>query len=317
MYQSSGSTQQGAAEVTSNRLAAEMSRFVPLSVVDLELTGAHTRTHLSPIDDIVFVDFEWGPTKLVRHGADTLVESRDEYVGLAAIHGGSEIVGSGVRRRVLAAGDVVLWNCQAATEIHVTRSLHKSAVLVPTRVLRHLSLDSSRWQAFRNVSEAPTAPLMRQLLAAMSEYQDLASPSCRRIRNALVEMFLATVESHPDASSTSLLPGLRTAVCSWIDQHLDDPDLNPATAAAAHAVSVRTLQRAFQARAETFAEVVRIRKLERARTLLLDPSCTVTAIAARLNFANPSHFSRTFTRHTGLSPREYRISLSRPVIKSA
>ena len=316
MNVSSEATDQSAAEAMSS-LTAEMSRFVPVSVVDLKLTNARIRSHLAPIDDIVFVDFSWGPLELARNRSDPASEPREEYVGLAAIHAGSEIVGSGEHRHILNAGDVVLWTCQAPAKIHVPQSLHKSALLVPTRVLRHLSLDSGRWGVFKDVSDAPTAPLMRQLLASISEHSDPISPSYRRMRNALVEMFLATVESHPDSSSTSLLPGLRTAVCSWIDQHLDDPELCPTKAAAAHAVSVRTLQRAFQTHAETFAEVVQIRKLERARTMLLDPTCSVTTIAARLNFANPSHFSRVFTRHTGMSPRDYRGTLLVPAGRSA
>ncbi|MCW3472701.1 AraC family transcriptional regulator [Rhodococcus pyridinivorans] len=293
---------------TPDRLAKAMSTFVPMSVIDMKVTPQHERSHLVPIDDIVFVDFSWGPLELSRRPG-ILGDTSEEYLALAAIHSGSEVVSIGNDQHVLSEGDVVLWNCQAPTRIHVPHSLHKSALLVPTRVLRHLSLSSDSRKPFEYFTEAPTAPLMRLLLSYMGTSPDPVSPAYRRMRNALVEMFLGTVETHSNAATSSLLPGLRAAVCSWIDQHLDDPDLDPAKAAAAHSVSVRTLHRAFQTHTETFAEVVQIRKLERASAMLTDPALTVAAISARLNFANPSHFSRVFARHFGRSPRDYRCEL--------
>lgn len=54
--------------------------------------------------------------------------------------------------------------------------------------------------------------------------------------------------------------------------------------------------------------VVRAR-IERARTLLANCSLPMTEIAARTGFADQSHFSNTFRRMTGLSPRVYRNTI--------
>lgn len=290
----------------SKHLTQAMSQFIPMSVMDLKIgQKRHEYAHLVPLGDIVYADFSWGPRRLSR-GPDGIGQHDEEYFALAAVHSGSETVTIGHQTHVLTTGDVVLWNCQVPTQITVSQSLHKSAILVPIRVLDAMSLRSKKREDFTFFTDAPTAPLMIQLLAYLRENLNPMSPAYRRMRNALLEMMLGIIEAHPNFTSAGLLPGLRSAVCRWIDDHLGDADLNPATIAAAHNVSVRTLHRAFQSESQTLAEVLRVRKLERACALLTDPSQTVTSVAYRLNFANPSHFSRVFTKHYSISPSEYR-----------
>jgi AraC-like DNA-binding protein len=48
------------------------------------------------------------------------------------------------------------------------------------------------------------------------------------------------------------------------------------------------------------------RRMEQARRMLADESLSVTDVCFSVGFESPSSFSRTFRRHTGLSPNEYR-----------
>jgi AraC family transcriptional regulator of arabinose operon len=52
-------------------------------------------------------------------------------------------------------------------------------------------------------------------------------------------------------------------------------------------------------------------RLDRARALLRATDLPVAAIAERIGFANPFHFSARFTRRTGCSPRAYRLGAAR------
>ncbi|MEK6794432.1 MAG: AraC family transcriptional regulator [Spirochaetota bacterium] len=47
-------------------------------------------------------------------------------------------------------------------------------------------------------------------------------------------------------------------------------------------------------------------KIETAQYLLRETNRPVTSIASELSFCNPYHFSSTFKRHAGMSPRAYR-----------
>jgi AraC family transcriptional activator of tynA and feaB len=60
-------------------------------------------------------------------------------------------------------------------------------------------------------------------------------------------------------------PALRASIERYIDRHLLNGAVTPAALAAAHWVSVRTVKRVFSATGQTVGEVVRARRLARAR----------------------------------------------------
>jgi AraC-like DNA-binding protein len=102
---------------------------------------------------------------------------------------------------------------------------------------------------------------------------------------------------------------------SHIETHLGEPDLCPATIAAAQHISVRLLYKLFSAEGQTVAGWIRKRRLEHVRHDLLDPRCassSITAIAGRWGFVNSAHFSRVFKTTYGASPSDYRRSCSHP-----
>ena len=49
-----------------------------------------------------------------------------------------------------------------------------------------------------------------------------------------------------------------------------------------------------------------IRRVEKAKCLLLDPFENVSDIAGRCGFSDPAYFARVFRKIAGRSPREYR-----------
>jgi len=73
-------------------------------------------------------------------------------------------------------------------------------------------------------------------------------------------------------------------------------------------VSPRTLHAAVSAGGETFAAMVRRRRLERAAALLADAGsrATITEIAASVGFDGSSSFARAFRREFGRAPTDVR-----------
>ena len=71
-------------------------------------------------------------------------------------------------------------------------------------------------------------------------------------------------------------------------------------------VSVRTLQRRLHRIGCTYSELVERVRHEEACRLLQEHGRSIAEIAARLGYADPSHFSRAFRRWEGISPRSYR-----------
>jgi AraC-like DNA-binding protein len=109
----------------------------------------------------------------------------------------------------------------------------------------------------------------------------------------------------PDARRDELLARIHR----FIESNLGNPELTPATVAAAHHISLRYLHKLFEAQPYGVAGMIRQRRLEQCRRDLLNPAQAhrpVAAIAARWGFASAAHFSRVFRESCGLPPAEFR-----------
>ena len=95
-----------------------------------------------------------------------------------------------------------------------------------------------------------------------------------------------------------------------IDQHLAEPDLTPASTAAALGISLRSLHLAFEPTGTSFAEHVTRRRLQECRAVLEGPALmrSITDVAFAWGFANLTTFYRAFRREFGMAPGELRPS---------
>lgn len=103
-------------------------------------------------------------------------------------------------------------------------------------------------------------------------------------------------------------------VLAFIQRNLSDPELTPASIAAAHNISLRQLHRLFQSQETTVAGWIRACRLDRCRHDLADSLLSrlpIHAIAARWGFSNAAHFTRLFGNRYGVSPQDYRTAQMR------
>jgi AraC family transcriptional activator of tynA and feaB len=122
---------------------------------------------------------------------------------------------------------------------------------------------------------------------------------------------LAGCLAHPEQASIELgtYAEHRARIEQFVENHLADPSLNPAQIAAAIGVSVRHLHRIFLSKGHTVAEWVRERRLEHCRSDLVNPRLSqrnITDIAYFWGFSDSAHFSKSFKKEFGLSPRAFR-----------
>lgn len=98
-------------------------------------------------------------------------------------------------------------------------------------------------------------------------------------------------------------------VRALVRRHFRDPDLSPATIAAACGISVSHLHRVFAGEEHTVAALIREERLQAAVRALASPGSrreSVATIGRRCGLPDPAHFSRVFHRRFGVSPREFR-----------
>ncbi|MGH8501379.1 MAG: helix-turn-helix domain-containing protein [Gammaproteobacteria bacterium] len=106
---------------------------------------------------------------------------------------------------------------------------------------------------------------------------------------------------------------------AYVIAHLDDPELKVSTIARDLGLSPSYLHKVFQPEATTLDRWIWARRLDACERALGDPSTgnqSITEIAFTWGFSDVAHFSRSFRRRFGISPRERRKSLSSWAIRN-
>lgn len=104
-------------------------------------------------------------------------------------------------------------------------------------------------------------------------------------------------------------PDLSGRILRFIDTHISEPTLGPVEVASALGISVRHLHRLVSATGNTLGEYIRARRLEQCRDDLANPRFldkTITEIAFFWGFSDAAHFSHSFRKQFGISPRSFR-----------
>jgi AraC-like DNA-binding protein len=154
------------------------------------------------------------------------------------------------------------------------------------------------------VTEGPGSVLIS--LVSSGVRQPDSDPAAELMGRAGLELIKAALcgqqrPRDPDA--------VRLQVGTYIQQHLADPGLAPATIAATHHMSEQSLHRLFGTAEHSVAELIRVLRLQavlrdlRAAELVAEP---IARVASRWGYHDMPHFSRLFKAHYGMTPSEAR-----------
>ncbi|GAA4843228.1 AraC-like ligand-binding domain-containing protein [Saccharopolyspora rosea] len=214
------------------------------------------------------------------------------------------------RETLLGPGDFALYDTSHPYVLSFDEDFRVVVLMFPREFLRLRADDLAELRARRFCGREGTGLLVRSLLQDLCERDEAGTRSGVLIADALLDVLAAAVVETTGqyaARHRDLLGELR----SFIERHLDDPELGPETIAARNHISVRYLHKLFSADGTPVSGWIRLRRLERCRRDLADPELAelpVSAIAGRWGLPNAAHFSRLFKAAFGVSPREYRTS---------
>jgi AraC-like DNA-binding protein len=226
---------------------------------------------------------------------------------------GRGVVAQDGREAVLGPGDFTL--VDLSRPAHWSMSAMRLVAVVFPRALLPLRPDEvAKLSAVRFPGDqgagALVSSLARQLVRGLGDW---GAGDGARLGGAVLDLVTVALAARLDRTAELPAPtrqqALRQRVHAFLEARLGDPGLSPATIAAAHHISVRSLYKLFEAEETSVAGWVRQRRLERCRRDLLDPASAarpVSAVAARWGLVNAAHFSRAFRAAYGLSPVEYR-----------
>jgi AraC-like DNA-binding protein len=185
---------------------------------------------------------------------------------------------------------------------------------LPVRTLSPLvpDLDDSEVHVIPNGTAA--LKLLRKYLNLIAHESTLTTVELQRVAVSHVyDLAAVTLGATADRAQLARDRGVRAArlevIKADIIAHVDDGRLSSAAVAARHAMTLRYLQKLFEAAGTTFSEFVldqRLTNAYRALTNSLSPRPTISQIAYGTGFNDLSYFNRAFRRRYGSTPSEVR-----------
>jgi AraC family transcriptional activator of tynA and feaB len=270
--------------------------------------GFHGWVRRWPIDDLLLADCGCGPCSGVR--PPDVADCEGEFVVVMMVQTGAETITQRDVDCPLVPGDVAAWDSTRRNRFSVQQSVSKRCIVIPRAALDEVGGRTWMSDGVKLDGAAPATRLLTTYLDTLTGVLPaLGAGAVSTARVAALELFVGALRTDCDISSAqSVRPALRASIERYIERNLLSGAVTPAEIAAAHWVSIRTVNRAFSATGQTVGEVVRARRLARAREDLTVTDRPISDIAHRWGFTDSSHFCRTFKGHYGYSPTDYRLA---------
>jgi AraC-like DNA-binding protein len=214
------------------------------------------------------------------------------------------------RSAYLAEGDFAFVDSTRPFELRFEQPLEQVSLVLPHELLWPLLAAPDEFTAVRVRGDrgvgAVASGALRALASADATLDMHTRQSLTDQLAGLVALALRAARADsPSATRTLILQ----AALEEVERSLGDPELSPASVAEQVGISTRYLHQLFSGRGPSFGRWVLIRRLQRSREDLLDPSrahWTISGIAHHRGFRDASYFARAFKEFYGASPRELR-----------
>jgi AraC-like DNA-binding protein len=291
---------------------AVLAAFVPLQAATPSAATFVGELATAPLGVMLLACVNSSPVTVTR--TPRMIRAADSgYLKVSIQTHGACILTQDGREAALTPGDIAVYDTTRPYELLFAHENQMLVLMLPRHLLsirpRDLTDITARRISGRTGMGAVLSPFLT-LLARQSLVGDL-QPSME-VCDAVVDLVSATCRSAADSADAvprSAQRALLLRVQASIEERLGDPSLDPATVAAAHHMSVRYLQKLFQAEGTTVTAWIRRRRLERCRRDLRDErlrAIPAAAIGARLGYTDPANFARAFRREFGSPPSTFR-----------
>ncbi|WP_426748291.1 helix-turn-helix domain-containing protein [Myxococcus faecalis] len=217
----------------------------------------------------------------------------------------------GREERYSHPGDVELFDGTRPGELSFDADYRRIVIVAPYSTLRpRLSRPDDLVGSVLHTQEGVGA-LVSAYLRAFAVNQ-LAEPVAGSVSDNLLELLALAFNTQGrtlQTNAASVREARRHALRLYVERHLAEPSLSPATAAAHFRMSTRYLHGLFAEGGESFMRQVLSRRLERCRQALEDPDMDargIADIAFSWGFVDLTHFGRAFKKAYGMTPRDWR-----------
>ncbi|MCR6483662.1 helix-turn-helix domain-containing protein [Amycolatopsis sp. OK19-0408] len=231
---------------------------------------------------------------------------------------GTSVIEQDERQAFLRPGDLAVYDTSRPYRISFSDDFRMTVAMFPRKLVRLPEDHLAGLTAVRLAGDSGLGALIAPLMKGLSgDLGGATTVIAAHLGDAVVDLvtaaFAQQLRQPLDEEGSASRRALRARVGKFIDDNLHDPGLTSKAVADAHFVSVRYLQKAFEAEGVSVSAMIRERRLERCRRDLAAPASRevpIVAVAQRWGFTDAAHFSRLFRGAFGQSPREYRKSVA-------
>ena len=231
----------------------------------------------------------------------------DDLIAVLQIDGPCQ-VGQAERTISIAPGEGAMVQTAEPYAFEFSDRFRQLVLKVPRSLVGAGSLATRRNLAFAR----STSHLLCELaLCALDEAASVAPEEEVGIERAFSALLRSAQTGGAIARGEDPSSQIYSAARRFIEQNLGDPRLSPAGIAAHTGVSTRTLARIFALRGLTIDRTIWNERLNAAKRDLMDSrlrNMSITSIAFSWAFNDTAHFSRSFSKAYGVTPREFRLS---------
>jgi acetamidase/formamidase/AraC-like DNA-binding protein len=214
----------------------------------------------------------------------------------------------------LEPGDIVYVPSGARAELSLDSDVRQLLVKLPRETLQSRLAIPISPRAGHIAGHSGAGRVLSGLLGSIAEViEELGAEQLQAVDIALPEFLAGLLAAErPDPALLAPTNGQTATlhrISRMIEARLSDPDLSLSAIAAEAGVSVRYLQKLFEAVNDNFGRYLKMRRLERCRADLANPlymHLSITDILFRWGFNDASYFSRVFREQYKMTPRAYR-----------
>lgn len=289
------------------------STFVDLDCEDVDREHFFGAVSSRQCDDLRFSRVYSTRQRVVRSQTRLARSTADDFL-LSLQAQGTGRVRQGGRDSFQKPGDMVLYDTSRPYELSFDGSFRQLILTLPRAQLLRAIPGAEDLTAVAITGANAAAKLAASYVSALAKQCVEIGPGARRVANATVFDLLAMSFSSTELLRSSGRAGdaLFNRAIVQIDDHLVDPELNPASIASALGVSLRYLNLVFAKHDLSVSRTIWHRRIQRAARDLQNPalaSTSITSIAFSLGFNDTAHFTRAFKAVFDETPSAYRSRL--------
>ena len=227
-------------------------------------------------------------------------------------------IGTGHHSLPFRAGDLVLKPPGVATRFAVDAPHQKSFLSLPAQYVTRIldAAEARQVSCFGPLHEGSfRSPLISRLFDLIWAETAMGNPYGRLFADGAVMSLISILlrlnspEDRRPSEARPLSPARLRSVQSWIEAHISE-GFGLTEMADSVRLSPFHFSRAFKAATgQTPRAYVTGRRIEKAKECLADPDLPLAQIAHICGFADQSHFTAIFGRHTGVTPGAWRRNL--------